>query len=103
MGPDQRSARQAVRSQSEIGQDLLDRLSQGDFDEAEDRDLPRLAVGRGCRRCAPSPENICIETAIGVGKRTLRLSGLMSAYDPTTDIGRIYANNRRRRLRTAAS
>ncbi len=38
-------------------QDMLDCLSQGDFGEAGDRNLPRLAVSRGRRRCAPSPED----------------------------------------------
>jgi hypothetical protein len=48
VGSHQQPAHQDVRRGFEVGQDLLDRLSQGDADEAEDRDLPGLAVGGGC-------------------------------------------------------
>jgi DNA-binding NtrC family response regulator len=40
-------ARAAVRARAATVEELLDRLSQGDDVAAEDRDLPRLAVGRG--------------------------------------------------------
>ena len=53
LGPDQRPAGAAVSGIASAVEDLLDPLSQGDVEPAEDRDVPELAAGRGGRRRAP--------------------------------------------------
>src|SRR4051794_39816924 len=64
LGSRQRAPGEAVRAVSKTVEDVLDRLSEGGFGKAEDRDVCRLAAGRSRRRQPPSEETFRFETAV---------------------------------------
>ena len=63
MGSHKRSSGAAFPASAATGQDLLDRVPEGDCEPAEDRDLSRLAVGGSLKRPAPAEESWLVATA----------------------------------------